>query len=58
MDNFSVLNLYKTLIRPVATYSAESRTLNKDIAERFDTFERKVLTSILGGITVNENLRK
>jgi len=55
---FKILNLYKTLIRPVATYSAESRTLNKDIAKGFDTFKRKILTSMLGGITVNESLRK
>ena len=46
---FQILNLYKTLIRPVATYSAKSRTLNKDIAKRFDAFERKVLTSMFGG---------
>ena len=42
----------------MATYSAESRTLNKDIAKWFDTFQRKVLIRMLGGITVNENSRK
>ena len=51
----------------MATYRAESRTLNnraefrtlnKGIAKWLDTSERKVLTSISGGITVNENSRK
>ena len=42
----------------MATYRTDSRTLNKDIAKWLDTFERKVLTSMLGGITVNENSRK
>jgi hypothetical protein len=42
----------------VATYRTESRTLNKNIAKWLDTFERKVLTSMLGGITLNENSRK
>jgi hypothetical protein len=38
----------------VATYGAESRTLNK----RLVSFERKVLNKMLGGIKVNENWRK
>jgi hypothetical protein len=41
----------------VATYGAESRTLNKDIAKRLVSFERKVLR-MLGEIKVNENWRK
>ena len=43
----------KTLIRPVATYRAESWTLNKDIAKRLAAFELKVLRTMFGGITVN-----
>jgi hypothetical protein len=42
----------------VATYGAESWTLNKDIAERLAAFERKDSRRMFGGITVNENWRK
>jgi len=37
------IKVYKTLIRSVATYGAESWTLNKDIAKRLATFDTKVL---------------
>ena len=37
------INIRKTLIRPVATYGAESRTLNKDIAKWLAAFGRKFL---------------
>jgi hypothetical protein len=43
---------------PVAKYGAKSWTLNKDIAKRLATFERKVLRRMSGGIKVNENWRK
>jgi len=39
----------------VATNGAESRTLNKNIAELLATFERKVLRILCGGIKGNEN---
>jgi hypothetical protein len=42
----------------VATYGAESWTLNEDFAERLAAFERKYLRRMFGGITVNENWRK
>ena len=38
---------------PVATYRAESSTLNKDIAERLVAFEWKVLRRIFWGIKIN-----
>ena len=44
------IKICKTLIRPLATYRAESWTLNKDIAKWLSTFERKVLRSMFGGI--------
>jgi hypothetical protein len=39
----------------VATYGAESWTLNKDIAKWLETFERKVLRRLFGGIKGTEN---
>jgi hypothetical protein len=52
------VKIYKTLIRPVVTYGAESWTLNKDIAKGLAVFERKILRRIFGAIKVNENWRK
>jgi hypothetical protein len=37
------VQICKTLIRPMATYGAESWTLNKYIAKRLATYERKVI---------------
>lgn len=48
----------KKSIRPLATYGAESWTLNKAIAKWLDAFDRKVLRRMFGGIKVNENWRK
>jgi hypothetical protein len=42
----------------VATYRAESWTLNNDTAKQLATFERKVLRRMFGGIQANENWRK
>ena len=47
-----------TLIRPVATYGAESWTLNKVIVKWMATFGRKVLKGMFEGIKVNEYWRK
>ena len=52
------IEIYKTLIRPVATYGAESWALNEDIVKQLATFERKVLRRMFGGIKVNESCRK
>jgi hypothetical protein len=46
------------LVRPLATYGAESWTLNKDIAKRLAAFERKTLRRMFRGIKMNENGRK
>ena len=46
------------LTTPVATYWAESSTLNKDIAKRLAAVKRKVLRRIYVGTEVNENWRK
>jgi hypothetical protein len=42
----------------VATYGAESRTLNKDTAKRLTAFGRKVLRIMFRRINVNKNWRK
>jgi hypothetical protein len=44
------IEMYKTLTSPVATYGAESWTLNEDITKRLSAFERKVLRRMFGGI--------
>ena len=43
-----VVKIYKTLIRTVAIYQAESWALNEDIAKRLATFGRKVLRRMFG----------
>ena len=48
----------KALLRPVATYGAESWTLNKNFAERLAACGRKLFRRMSGGIKVNENWRK
>jgi len=42
----------------VATYGAESWTLNKDIAKQLAAVGRNVLRRMSGGIKVNEYWRK
>ena len=50
---------YKKLTRPVATYGAESRTVNRDVAKTADCFwKRRFKKNVLGGIKVNGNWRK
>ena len=49
------IKLCKTFIRPVATYGAESWTLNEVVAKQLATSERKGLRTISGGIEVYEN---
>ncbi|PSN44642.1 hypothetical protein C0J52_07736 [Blattella germanica] len=51
------LNIYKTLIRPIVTYGAETWTLTKSVSARFAVFERKVLRKILGAVKQGENWR-
>ena len=42
----------------MATYEAESWTMNKGIAKWLAAFERKDFRRLTGGIKVNENCRK
>lgn len=36
------IKTYKTILRPVATYRAESWTLHKDIVKQLDTLKKKL----------------
>ena len=42
--------LYDTIIRPVVTYASETWTLNKQDEMKLETWERKTLRKIFGGI--------
>jgi hypothetical protein len=44
------LRLYKTLIRPVPSYSSEAWTMTQSSEERLAIFERKILRRILGPV--------
>ena len=52
------IKICKTLTRPVATYGAQSWTLNKDIAKQLATSEIKVLRRMFWGIKAKQNWRK
>jgi hypothetical protein len=43
--------LYKTLIRPVLTYEADTWVLSKQDEHRLTIFERKILRRIYGPVT-------
>ncbi|RLU25142.1 hypothetical protein DMN91_003234 [Ooceraea biroi] len=51
------IRLYKTLIRPVATYSSETWTLTQETRSRVDCFERKVLRRIFGPVREGDEWR-
>ena len=51
------LRIYKSLIRPIVTYGAETWIMYAHITKRLAVFERKVLRKILGPIKVNGEWR-
>jgi hypothetical protein len=49
----SKLKIYKTLIRPIVTYGAETQTLTDTQEKALRWFERKVLRKIYGPVMDN-----
>lgn len=50
--------IYKTLIRPVLTYGAETWTLTKADEQALMVHERKILRCIYGGICIGNDWRR
>jgi hypothetical protein len=46
--------LYKTLIRSIATYDCETRTLTEQQEQKLEIFERKILRLIIGAVREEE----
>uniref|UniRef100_A0A8D8XZ49 Craniofacial development protein 2 n=1 Tax=Cacopsylla melanoneura TaxID=428564 RepID=A0A8D8XZ49_9HEMI len=51
------MQIYKTLIRPVATYGGETWTLTEADKERLRRFERRIIRKIYGGVKINNEWR-
>jgi hypothetical protein len=49
--NFSKSKLYRTVIRPIVTYAAETWVLKETIIQKLLVFERKILRIIFGSTT-------
>jgi hypothetical protein len=50
----SKLQIYRTLVRPVAAYGSESWTLTMEEERALAVFERKILRKIHGPVKENE----
>jgi hypothetical protein len=51
------MNIYKTMIRPVVTYSSETWTLTAKDENNLRIFERQILRKIFGPINVDNTWR-
>ena len=52
--DYSKLQIYRTLVRPVVTYGPESWTLAMEDERALAVFERKILRKIYGPVKENE----
>jgi hypothetical protein len=50
---FTKIRLYRTVIRPVLMYGSETWVMTKKIENIINSYERKILRSILGPINDN-----
>ena len=50
--------IYKSLIRPILTYSAETWAMTEKVKDIISVFERKILRSIFGGLKCNNIWRR
>jgi len=51
------MKIYKTMIRPVITYSSETRTLTAKDENSLRIFERQILRKICGLINIDNTWR-
>ena len=52
------MKIYKTLIRPVATYGAEAWTLSVKDATRLRTFDRKIIRRMYRAVREEDGFRR
>lgn len=52
------VKLYKTIIRPIATFASETWVLTQEDLRKIEIWERKVLRRIFGGIKENDEWRR
>jgi hypothetical protein len=53
----SKLKLYRTVIRPIVTYSSETWVLKESIIQKLLDFKRKILRRIFGPMKENQTWR-
>jgi hypothetical protein len=51
------MKIYKTIIRPVVTYSSETRTLTAKDENNLSIFERQILRKIFGPVNIDNTWR-
>jgi hypothetical protein len=51
------MKIYKTIIKPVITYSSETRTLTAKDEYNLRIFEKKILSKIFGPVNIDNMWR-